>query len=493
MINLDSLFVRKQSMFLVLALNLTLTGCVGVFDKSDSALVPTVESILSERDPIQTEANNDVIGSLAENHRIEKQHEKKMAPWTSLLNSSTLNALLEEADQYNLDLQALFSRWEAAQATNRAALGRRLPSLSAGLQRDRSAVAENDVNNSVVGNFTASWELDLWGRLALGHKSAFNNALQQSELLRWAQLSLASMLTQNWLDRIEAGQQLLLAEQREKNLQDNLDIIENGFRAGIREALDVYSARAEFAGSQSSTLERRQRTKDLGRQLAALLGRFTSAGITVPAVTPAVANVLPEQLSLNLLERRPDVVASARALVAQQANLGIARANRLPSFNIRGSYGASNDTLHRVLDGDDLLWNTVLGLTAPLFQGGQIKAEQQRQQALLDASMADYKKSVLAALFEVEQALDYESVISEQLAATRRANDISQLAERRAFESYVAGLSNLNTWLQAQRTAFDRSSQLLRLENDLLKNRIALYLALGGDFDLETKTVGSQS
>ncbi len=477
------IFVKTRFASWAFLLSLSVTGCVSVFDKPDGEVVPAVEDMLNDRSSSSGASDSVASTDLAKN----------LAPWSELLKSVELDRLLIEANDYNLDLQAAYSRWKSTQAISRAALGRRLPSLSAGVNRNRSDVAESGVANSVTGDFTASWELDLWGRLALGHKSAFNSALQQAELLRWSQLSLASSLTQAWLDRVEAGQQLVLAQQREKNLHDSLDIIENGFRSGIREALDVYSARAEFASSQSNTLVRQQRIDDLDRQIAAFLGRYSSKNISVPTSAPRVEDVLPESLSLNLLERRPDVVASARALIAQQANLGISKASRLPSFNIRGSYGATNDSLHRVLDGDDVLWSSFLGLTAPLFQGGQLAAEQQRQQALLNASLAEYKRTVLSALFEVEQALDYELVISEQLAATRRANDISQLAEKQAFESYVAGLSNLNTWLQAQRVAFDRSSQLVQLENNLLKNRIALYLALGGDFDLESKLAQKES
>jgi len=72
--------------------------------------------------------------------------------------------------------------------------------------------------------------------------------------------------------------------------------------------------------------------------------------------------------------------------------------------------------------------------------------------------------------------------LNARLGTARNANQISQQAERQAFESYVAGLSNLNTWLQAQRIAFDRQSQLVQLETELLQNRISFYLALGGDF-----------
>lgn len=448
---------------------ISLTACAPLFDKSAAETLPDTSDL--------------ALGW------TDEETANEPLDWASFTDSIQLAELITEAQLNNLDLQATTARQKAAFEQAKIASGRRWPSLSAGLDGARQqrastsfTTAGSQITETVNGTLSANWEVDVWGALALGYKSALNSALQQEELLRWSKFSLSAQIAQTWLDAIEAQQQWRLAEQREKNLRDNLDIIENGFSAGIREALDVYSSRAEADNSKATTLLRQQNYHTLVRQLEVLLGRYPGVNAEIPDTAPALSIAIPQQLPMSLLERRPDIKAEQHAVIAQQANLGVAKTNRLPSLNLRGSYGASNQTLSDVLDGDDIFWNALAGITAPLFQGGQLIAEQHRQLALLEASVADYKSALLDAISEVEQRIDNEALINERLAAARQANQISQQAERQAFESYIAGLNNLNTWLQAQRTAFDRQSQLVQLETELLKNRIDFYLALGGDF-----------
>lgn len=408
--------------------------------------------------------------------------------WPAFAEAPVLQSLLQELQRNNLDLNATAARLRGAQAAAEVASGRRWPGLQLSLDGNRQqragtsfSTAGSAITESVTGLFTVTWELDVWGGVALGAKAGVYSALQQAQLLEWSNYSLQAQFTKLWLDAVEAKQQLLLAEKRQHNLGINLDIIEGGFRSGIRDALDVYSAQAEYASAESNTRQREQALAALVRNLESLLGRYPAASLSIPAQAPEFPP-LPADIPLAVLERRPDVSAAAHAIIAQHANLGVARINRLPGLNLRAGWGASNDSLHDVLSGDDVLWNVTGSLVAPLFQGGQLAAEQRRQQALLEASISEYKSTVLTALQEAEQSLANETSLSAQLEAANRASRISELAEQQAFESYVTGISNLSTWLQAQRTAFDRNSQRVRLRSDVLKNRVDLYLALGGVF-----------
>ena len=163
----------------------------------------------------------------------------------------------------------------------------------------------------------------------------------------------------------------------------------------------------------------------------------------------------------------------------------VAFTKRLPRFSFTGSSGALSSSLSDVLSGNDTTWSLLGGITAPLFQGGQLAAEQQRQRHLLNAQIATYKQTALRAFQEVEQTLSSEQQLLMQQYAAQQAAEISALAQDQALEQYVAGISNINTWLQAQRNAFDRSSALLQTQASVLKNRVDLYLALGGNFGSE--------
>jgi NodT family efflux transporter outer membrane factor (OMF) lipoprotein len=402
--------------------------------------------------------------------------------WSDLVKDEQLQKLINDAIANNPALQASTARSKAALAGARASTGPLWPGLDLGVNRRRDG-NDNGHSDNYSASLSSSWEIDVWGRVRNSASAAKAGAMQQQALLQWARYSLAANAGKLWIESIENQRQWQLALQREKNLRDNLDIIEDGFRSGIRPALDVYSARAEFAASQSNTVNRERLFRQSRRQLNSLLGRAPEAALAIPESLPGITPAPSHALNLQALSRRPDVKAGRHALDAQLANLHVAQTNRLPRLSISAQYGAGNqDSLSDALSGDDLLWNAVGNLTAPLFRGGQLQAEQQRQKALLDATLADYKEDVINAVREVEQALDNEVLLSRQYQAAAEADRTANQAQNQAFESYVAGLSNLNTWLQAQRLAFDRRSQYMTLEAQRLSNRIDMYLALGGAF-----------
>lgn len=451
-----------------------LAGCVQLDTNTRENLSNLPNKVTSSKWQDDSQGNTNKPRALALQHPA--------IVWTDIVSDPKLSALIADAITNNPNLQASKARTRAANAFARSSSGARWPNLDFGISKHRTG-SDTNVGDSYTANVTSSWEIDIWGRLRNTNLAAQHSAQQQQALLTWAHYSLAAQASKLWIDSIESKRQWHLAQQREKNLADNLAIIEDGFRSGIRPALDVYSARAEFANSQSNTFSRQRLFQQTQRQLAALLGLNPQSNLQIPDTLPVINKANTQQLSLSLIETRPDVSASFDALNAQLAQLKVARANRLPRLSFTGQYGASNNaSLSDALQGDDLLWSALGNLTAPLFRGGQLKNEEQRQQALLDANVADYKDRVLNAVREVEQSLDNETLLSEQQHAADIAKSTAAQAQGQAFESYVAGLSNLNTWLQAQRLAFDRRSQLMQLQAQRLKNRLDLHLALGGAF-----------
>jgi outer membrane protein TolC len=251
---------------------------------------------------------------------------------------------------------------------------------------------------------------------------------------------------------------------------------------GIREALDVYSARAEWINGQTETLARKQTLNQALREMSLLLGRYPSLLNDVPDQLPDAMPALKAGLSSRLLERRPDVQAAYSEVLSQQSDVLVAGENRLPKFTLTASVGASSDRLSDVLRGDEFIWNVLGGITAPLFNAGKLEAEEQRQQHLLVAAIAAYRQTALNAFSEVEHTIDNDHLIFQQLTSAKETVRVSKQAEQQAFERYLAGLENVNTWLQAQRTAFDRTSRAMQLEVLYFQNRIQLHQALGGGF-----------
>lgn len=400
-------------------------------------------------------------------------------------------SLLREAMQNNVQLRGQAERLLARYHHARGVAGDRLPSLDLELNRQRTGT-DAGKSDTASGRFVVAWEVDIWGRVASQADNAVLQWQQQAALYRSARYSFAAQFLQQWLDCIETRQQLLLAERRQQSLKASLEIIRDGFERGIRDALDVYSAQAELANNDTDVARLNQTFAEQRRQLSYLLGRFPSVDIDIPGQSPVLRSPVPEALAADLIQRRPDVEAAESAVRAQFAAVNTAFSNRLPRLVLTGRYGAASDSLNDVVRGDDMLWNAIGGLTAPLFRGRSLAAESERQQALLRAAQADYRDTLLNAFREVEQSLDNETWLRQRHAAAENTVAISRQSEAIALEQYIAGISNLNTWLQAQRSSYNRESQMLQIRTLLLKNRIGLYLALGGDFgDTETGLAGN--
>ena len=416
----------------------------------------------------------------------EGTHQLQMQ-WHQVIHSEQLDALIEEALKHNQDLQASASRVLAARSQAEIASGELLPEIDATLDGGRQRNAIGDTSNSFSASLNLRWELDVWGRLSNAEQAALLSYQEQQQLFYDARRSLAGQVAIAWIDAIEAKRQYQLSSAQENSLKESLDVIEDGFQRGIRPALDVYSARAEWLNGQTDTQERQLNLNTALRDLSVLIGRYPSVENDVPEALPLSLTALPKGLSSELLERRADVQAAYSAVLSQQSNVLSAGANRLPRFTLTASVGATSDSLSDVVRGDELVWNALGGLTAPIFDAGRLEAEEQRQQFLLEAAIADYRQTALTAFSEVEQTLDADYWIAKQLVSAKASVDVSQQAEQQAFENYLAGLENLNTWLQAQRTAFSRSSQLMALEAGYFQNRIQLHQALGGEFSVFTE------
>ncbi|MFC3152840.1 efflux transporter outer membrane subunit [Litoribrevibacter euphylliae] len=402
--------------------------------------------------------------------------------WHQVIESDQLDALISEALTHNQDLQASASRVLAARSQAEITSGQLLPELDVTLDGSRQRAASGIETDSYSLGLNLSWELDIWGRLSDAEQAALMSYQEQEFLYRSAKQSLAAQVALAWIEAIESKRQYRLAQAQEQSLKDSLEVIEDGFSSGIREALDVYSARAERINGQTEVLERKQAVNQALRDLSVLLGRYPSLIDDIPDALPLALSTLPTNLSSRLLEARPDVRAAYSTVMSQQSNVLSAGANRLPKFTLTASVGASSDLLSDVLRGDELVWNALGGLTAPIFNAGKLQQEELRQQHLLEAAIADYRHTALTAFSEVEQGIDNDHWIAQQLATAKEAVDVSKQAEQQAFESYLSGLDNLNTWLQAQRTAFERTSRLMQLETSYFQNRIQLHQALGGQF-----------
>lgn len=415
--------------------------------------------------------------------------------WLDDFSDPGLREIVSAAMLESFDLRAAAARVAAARAQAAIDGADRLPQVSAGLGGARSKrnsaggqAITSTRSNTFSTNLDIAWEVDIWGRLSdKARAAAFELRATQTDLTA-TRLALAASIAKAWFDAKESGLLLALAEQTVSNFIKNRQTIEEGFRDGINSALEVRLSRANVAAAESEVALQRARRAAGVRSLEILLGRYP-AGKLIPAPDlPAINRRIPSGLPSELLIRRPDIEAAEMRLAAAERRTAQARKNRLPSFRLTASSGTSTSEFKDLLDPDFLIYAIAANLGAPIFQGGRLRAEQERAAANADELLAAYAQTLLRAFQEVETALSNDRHLADQEIALRAASEESIAAEELALEEYRAGLVDIITLLEAQRRSFNSQNSLIQVSSQRVRNRIDLYLALGGSFDSDYST-----
>jgi len=409
--------------------------------------------------------------------------------WLDNFSDKNLTNLIKEAIGNNFDLKLAAARVEAAQANAKISGADRWPQISASLnagRAKRNTVVGGNIISGISNNFQTgievSWEVDIWGKLSHQARAAVLELAASESDFQAAKLSLAANIARQWFNSVEARQQVRLATETVDNYQSSLTIIRENYRAGLNSALDVRLAKTNLATAQSQLAARQTQLDAQLRALQILLGSYPSAMIETAQQLPSLDNRIPAGLPSELLQRRPDLIAAEQRLLASDERVSQAKKNRLPQIRLTTSGGSSTDEFKKLLDSDTLIWSIAGGLTAPLFQGGRLKANQELAMANANQALYQYAQTVLNAFREVETALAATPLLDKQQQALKTAVNEAQESERLAAEQYRAGLVDIVTWLEAQRQLFTARSNLLQIQNQQLQNRIDLHLALGGDF-----------
>ena len=405
------------------------------------------------------------------------------AGWIGRLGDPALAALVEEAVGASLTLRAESARVRGALARAAAESAALRPALDAtgGVQRNASPGIGPAVNRFDL-RLDLTVDPDLWGRLSDSARAAAAEARAQRERFAAARLALAADVARAWFQAVEANAQATLAGETARNLEANLEVVEETFRAGLGRALDVWLERANLAAARSRARARRRALDASVRSLEALLGRHPAGRLVPSDALPTFDEPIPSGLPSELVERRPDVRAAAARLDAAGARIDGARKALLPSFRLTGGVGLASGEPGALLDLDALLWSLAASVAAPLLDGGRIEAQTAFERARANEALAEYAATLLDAFREVESALAAEHHLTRQEASLREAAAQSREAAMLSLERYRVGLVDIVTWLEARRRAFDAESALITVSAERIQNRIALYLALGGDF-----------
>ena len=402
--------------------------------------------------------------------------------WWSVFNDPDLDRLVKDVMTNNLDIKKSRAAISEVRSYFVQSRSDRYPTLTVQGEVKRQRISpgvETDVYNL---SLPASFEIDLWGRLARAEETALANLMRAEDNARTGAQTIVAEAITLYLQIESLERRIQITQQSIENYRRNLSRVQRRYEGGLTSILDLRQARRILAQAEASLPSLRQ---DLGtnqQKLAVLLGRYpeTRPCRCQPEDYFKRLDPVPPGLPSELLQQRPDIRAAEANLRALNAKIGVAKANRFPRISLTGSFGYSSTELDELFRARNELWNIAFGALQPLFDAGKLKAGQRAAEAQYQQGLAQYATTVLTAFFEVENAL-----LTREEQMKRRNLILNFLSEARATEQvaqsrYERGLDSYLTVLDAQRTRFQAEENLVLVDLAILSNRVTLHRALGG-------------
>ena len=407
--------------------------------------------------------------------------------WLAELGDTELNDLVTVAMQQNYRLAQLAADVEAAKQAVIISGAARYPELSLALDASRRRTKNNQLGGTrTASNFELgmdlSWEIDVWGKLRDVERQASLKLLAAQARYTDARHKLAAGVARAWFNAVGANQLLALFRERLANLEVDLEIIERAYNQGLNSALDVYLARTNVDHERARVTQQAQLLVEDRVALQLLQGDFPDAGLEISQSLPVIDAPIPTGLPSELISRRPDLQQAWMNLLASDAAVAITHKQRFPRIALVATGNDISDEFGNLLNGSALVWSVLSNLTQPVFNKGRLKAQEEQARARVAQAENQYLERLYQAFSDVENAISRNRSLQARYQVTLASEKNAVAGLNLAFEQYQRGLVTYTTVLEAQRRAFDIQSGIINLRNQLLQNRIGLYLSLGGNF-----------
>lgn len=457
----------------VLALSMTLAGCLPNVGRPDAAL--------------------DVPDVYRAAHAGKPDSALPPLDWWRGFKSKELTSLIEEAQIVNLDIAAASARIKQADAQARIAGAALLPTIDANGDgtHSRRSLTTSGGNSNVGGgsregnlystSLTASYELDFWGKNRALLEAARNTAVASRYDREVIALSTVATVANTYFLVLASQDRLNNARENVKSAERVLNLIRQRLEVGTTSGLEVAQQEALVAQQRALVPVYTQTFQQNIAVLAVLIARppervairgGSTRRVTVPRVTPGLPS--------DLLTRRPDIREAEANLAAADANVYAARAAFLPNIQLTGQDGWQSAIFRSLIRPESLFFSFAASITQPIFDGGNLWGNLEQQKGRQEELLQTYRKAVLQAFSDVDQALiavkqqsEFERLQAKVVEASRRAFEI---AETRLREGTV----DLVTVLQTQQTLYQAVDALVQARLSRLQAIVSLYQALGG-------------
>ncbi|WP_432430996.1 efflux transporter outer membrane subunit [Sphingomonas olei] len=334
---------------------------------------------------------------------------------------------------------------------------------------------------SVNAGFS-QFELDLFGRVRNLSRAALEQYFASEEAQRTARISLIAEIANAWLTMAADQEQLRISRETLKAFEQSLELTRAQFRIGVASELEARQAETNYQAARNDIAALQTQVARDQNALNLLVGATVPADQlpTELGNAPVTRDALPGNLSSEVLLRRPDVLQAEHQLIAENANIGAARAAFFPRISLTATIGTISTALSGLFGGGSFTYNAAPSVALPLFDGGRNAANLDYAKASQQVAVATYERAIQTAFREVSDALAQRGTIEEQVAAQTARAEAASVAARLSDARYRAGVDSFLVALDAQRTAYAAQQQLVTTRLARGSNLVELYRSLGG-------------
>ena len=413
--------------------------------------------------------------------------------WWQSYGDDVLNSLESAAETANQSIRQADAHYRAALALVGESRATLFPQLGVAVSATRSSggngnatssstpVTAATVANSRRISATASWEVDLWGKLRRQLEESRSNAEASAGDLASARLSVEATLAADYMKLRALDSQLALLTATLTEYRRSLEITRNRYAAGVAASTDVTQAESQLASGEAQLAAQSLQRATLEHAIAILAGKTPEELTLSPAPNMPAMPALPSALPATLLQRRPDVAAAERRVAAANAAIGVARSAYFPDLTLSATGGYQNSAWQNIFSAPNRFWSVGPALAATVFDAGARPAQNAAARANYAAAVASYRQTVLGALQSADDALASLHYLADEQAAAERASAAAHKTLTATQNQYKAGTVSYLNVVIAESTSLAEDNNLIAARSSRLQAHVSLIEALGGE------------
>jgi NodT family efflux transporter outer membrane factor (OMF) lipoprotein len=410
--------------------------------------------------------------------------------WWEIFNNPELNALEEQVNISNQNVAAAEAQFRQALALVQVARAGYFPTLTAGasaaraLRSGNAGVGNPGTSGTIINDYlaplTASWAIDVWGRVRRQVEAGAAGAQASAALLESVRLLTQAQVAQNYFQLRTLDAQKKLLDETIIAYQTSLKLTQNRYASGVSSRADVLQAETLLKSTQAQAIDIGVQRAQLEHAIAVLLGKPASL-FSIP-VTPlsAVPPAIPVGVPSELLERRPDVATAERTMAAANAQIGVAKAAFFPTVTLNGTAGYESSDLSNWFTWPSRFWSLGAGVSEAVFEGGLRMAQTAAARAAYDATVASYRQTVLTAFQQVEDNLAALRILEGEAQVQEGAVLAARQSVAVALNQYKAGTVSYLAVVVLQVALQNNEITALAIQNRRMIAAVNLIQALGG-------------